>query len=213
MCHYTHICFPRWVLWFCAYHIQWNRLHAAAELLHTICWELIYVYGRKGYIWCTFLFEVYKYFNSKVVCRNQKAFSYPYWWDSSRFNIDLVPFCRNENFWQFMTPPLSLTNVTKLLDQINASLHQVSRDCTKFLFRDDETISRQGFLDILASVCKGREQPNVLGSLKKDLTGGGGGIQGEKFTLFGGSCRVKRWCADPIKSSKSQCTQCKRYEI
>lgn len=23
-------------------------------------------------------FEVYKYFNSKVVCRNQKAFSYPY---------------------------------------------------------------------------------------------------------------------------------------
>ena len=50
-------------------------------------------------------FEVYKYFNSKVVCRNQKAFSYPYWWDSSRFNIDLVPFCRNENFRQFMTPP------------------------------------------------------------------------------------------------------------
>ena len=105
MCHYTHICFPRWVLWFCAYHIQWNRLHAAAELLHTICWELIYVYGRKGYIWWTFLFEVYKYFNSKVVCRNQKAFSYPYWWDSSRFNIDLVPFCRNEKFRQFMTPP------------------------------------------------------------------------------------------------------------
>jgi len=48
-------------------------------------------------------------------------------------------------------PPDS-THVTQLLDQINSSLHQIYRATSKTLFRNDETIDRQGFLDILSSV-------------------------------------------------------------
>ena len=101
-----------------------------------------------------------------------------------------------------MTPPLSLTNVTKLLDQINASLHQAYRDGAKSLFRNDETISRQGFLDILASVCNGREQPHVLGSLKKDLTGGGGGYK--KKTLQYLEAHVESNDDVPTQSSQAK---------
>ena len=59
--------------------------------------------------------------------------------------------CRMEGLRQYMGPPDS-TQVTQLLDQINAALRMSYRSGTKEIFNDYDTIDRHGFLDILASI-------------------------------------------------------------
>ena len=62
---------------------------------------------------------------------------------ASRFNIDLMRFCRDKR------PPDS-AHVIQLLDLIHSALHHTHRSGSEKVFNDNEKIERDGFLDILA---------------------------------------------------------------
>ena len=95
-------------------------------------------------------FEAYKFFDQKIQGIEKPVVSLTDG-HSSRYNLDVLRFCRRAEVNQFMAPPDS-THVTQLLDQVNAALHQRYRACAKELFHDN-AIDREGLLDILAKLC------------------------------------------------------------
>ena len=70
---------------------------------------------------------------------------------SSRFDVDLFEFPAREGIYIFLGPP-DTTNVTQLLDQVNAMLHSSYRLTKEQLFTPLSSINREGFMEILANL-------------------------------------------------------------
>lgn len=85
---------------------------------------------------------------------------------ASRFDPDVMRFCREHEIYQFLSPP-DTTNVTQLLDQLFVNLHSCYRDVKDNLYFD-ETVNRECFMDIL-SVCWGKwtNQHSILNAARK----------------------------------------------
>ena len=67
---------------------------------------------------------------------------------SSRFNPEVMRYCRNKQLHQFLSPP-DTTGLTQLLDQIFTMLHAAYAD-KRDQIRLDESINRRCFMQILA---------------------------------------------------------------
>ena len=70
---------------------------------------------------------------------------------SSRFNFEVLQFCREKQIRMFVSPP-DTTGVTQLLDQINQKLHLEYKNSKEGLFTAWSTINREGFMMILAQM-------------------------------------------------------------
>ena len=69
---------------------------------------------------------------------------------SSRFNPEVMKYCRKKQLNQFLSPP-DTTGLTQLIDQKFAMLHAAYTDTrNEMIF--DETISRKFFMEILAQI-------------------------------------------------------------
>ena len=69
---------------------------------------------------------------------------------SSRYDADVMHFCRKEDICQFMGLP-DTNELTQLLDQVFANLHACYSNEKDQVF-DGEKVNRQGVMQILASI-------------------------------------------------------------
>lgn len=60
---------------------------------------------------------------------------------SSRFNFEVLQFCREKQIQMFVSPP-DTTGVTQLLDQFNQKLHLEYKNSKESLFTAWSTINR-----------------------------------------------------------------------
>ena len=70
---------------------------------------------------------------------------------SSRFDFDLLTFLQKKDIRLFLSPP-DTTGVTQLLDQVNKNVHLEYKIAKDQLFTQMATISREGFMVILANM-------------------------------------------------------------
>ena len=69
---------------------------------------------------------------------------------SSRYDADMMQFCRKEDIHQSMGLP-NTTELTQLLDQVFGNLHTCYSNEKDQVF-DSEKVNQEGFMQILASV-------------------------------------------------------------
>lgn len=68
----------------------------------------------------------------------------------SRFNVDVLRFCRDKQIRQFVSPP-DTTSTTQLLDQVNQVLHSAYRNEIKDIIMD-EHINKRVFMLVLSEI-------------------------------------------------------------
>ena len=70
---------------------------------------------------------------------------------SSRYDLEVLKFCKEKNIHQFVSPP-DTTGLLQPLDQINSMLHSRYRNCLQENFNADDHVNRETFMKILAEI-------------------------------------------------------------
>ena len=105
---------------------------------------------------------------------------------SSRFDSDVLTFLRGKNIRLFIAPP-DTTGITQIFDQINQKLHSEFRSAKSELSSPFMTISREGFMKILATLWPewATKEPIINTGKKVGISSGGLSVewmQGDKFS-------------------------------
>ena len=70
---------------------------------------------------------------------------------SSRYDIEVLRFCKEKQIYQFVSPP-DTTGLLQPLDQINSMLHSAYRNCVERNFAPGSHVNRESFMLILAEI-------------------------------------------------------------